>query len=118
MKPLYTVALVLLLSTPRVAFASEPKASDFPITFTVDSFVYSPADDCRMTLVEGNKTFNVRWHYDDQQIFRRGCPAHTSGEHWQGRIKGGLKGYRIELLGVNSKGKPAVETWYITNQIQ
>jgi len=79
-------------------------------------FVYD-ANDCSMRLTAGTTNYHVLWHYTDQQI-RHGCPEHRSGEHWQGRIKGGIKGYRIELLGVNSKGKPSTETWYVTSQVQ
>jgi hypothetical protein len=115
MKTVYVAALLLLLGT--VAFASEPKAKDFDTSFLVDVFGYETANDCWMKLTAGDTTYAVRWHYNQQQI-RSSCPEHRSGEHWQGRAKGGMSGYRIELLSVNSKGKPAVETWYITSKVQ
>jgi len=117
MKNLRAVLLLVpLLLTTTITFASEPKTSDFDTSFVVAQWVYD-GHDFSMILEAGTTNYDVRWHYSPQQI-RHGCPSHHSGEHLQGRIKGGVNGYRIELLGVNSKGKPSVETWYITNQIQ
>jgi hypothetical protein len=115
MKQLRVGALLLVLAS--AVFASDPKASDFDTSFVVEVFEYQPGNDCLMNLKAGSTNYDVRWHYSEQQI-RGGCPAHHSGEHLQGRVKGGIRGYRIEMLGVNSKGKPTVETWYITSQVQ
>jgi len=111
------IAVLFVLLVPTPSIASEPKASDFDTNFVVDLFDHEVGNDCFMRLKDGTTTYEVRWHWNQQQI-RGGCPEHRSGERWQGRIQGGIKGYRIELLGVNSKGKPSVETWYISNKVQ
>jgi hypothetical protein len=115
MKTIRVVVLLLLFGP--MTLAAGPKASDFDTSFVVDMFGYETGSDCWMRLKAADTTYAVRWHYSQQQI-RSSCPEHRSGEHWQGRVKGGLSGYRIELLSVNSKGKPAVETWYITSKVQ
>jgi hypothetical protein len=69
---------VLFLLVGAMAFASEPKASDFDTTFAVELFMYDGSD-CTMRLKSGTTSFDVRWHYSEQQI-RGGCLSHRSGE--------------------------------------
>jgi hypothetical protein len=111
------VCLLLFFFAPA-GYASGPKASDFNTTFYVDSFMYTPGDNhCRMQLHASGTTYQVEWRYQGTQI-RGGCPGHRAGEQYQGRLKGGIMGYRIELLGSDKKGKPKAETWYVSGQLQ
>jgi len=118
MKTIRMSVLVVLLAVAVATQGSEPKASDFDTNFVVDAFEYQVSGDtCLMKLESQNTIYFVTDRYNDQQIWPV-CYQHHSGENCRGRIKGGLKGYRIELLGVDKKGKPKVEIWYVTNQVQ
>ena len=116
------VCLSLLLLMPASpAPASEPKASDFDVTFVVNSFLYIANDgQCLMSLIDGDTRYDVQWRTREGPGMYRvsRCPEHRSGERLQGRVKGGLKGYRVELLGLDPKGKPKIEGWYITTKSQ
>jgi hypothetical protein len=103
---------------PDGAAAKTKKSDEFDTDFVVDMFLYDRNDDqCSMNLQDGNTVYNLEWRWRGEQLRGR-CPEHTSGEHLQGRIKGGLKGYRVEFASGVWPKKTKVETWYIREKMQ
>ncbi len=118
--PRILITLLMLLAA-STAFASEPNAHDFYMTFVVNSFSYFATDgQCMMVLAEGDTGYTVQWRTNEGpgMYHLAGCPQHHSGERLQGRVKSGMKGYRVEILGTDAKGKLKVERWYVENKSQ